>query len=262
MQSSQEAAMAAHVGLENFMSARPLARAMPYGALGSVRGHPIISRQRVAEQGVSTIALVDDHPVVLAGITAVFSDNPGFRIVATGSSLADVKAIAAEHRPDILLVDLKMDDCTLAAIAGIAEGFEPPRIIVFTASLNIDSAVKALRAGISGLVLKGATCDEILEAVETVARGEMFIARQYASQILVGLREKERSRTSDPANRLNMRERQIVDHLRQAKTNREIADSLSISEKTVKRYMTTLMQKLNARNRVEVAIHAQRQTAE
>jgi len=99
-------------------------------------------------------------------------------------------------------------------------------------------------------------CNELFEAVASVLRGEMFITRQYASQVLIGLRNKTQREAE--AVRLSVREKQIVDQLLQARTNREIADSLSISEKTVKRYMTALMLKMNARNRVEVAIHAQR----
>ena len=89
-----------------------------------------------------------------------------------------------------------------------------------------------------------------------VLAGQMFVTRQYASQVMNGLRDRARRQALDEAIKLNVREKQIIGHLMQARTNREIAAELHISEKTVKHYMTGLMLKLKARNRDEVVIAA------
>jgi DNA-binding NarL/FixJ family response regulator len=229
----------------------------PYSEWDSQRSGLSYSEPEPAAERNVTIALVDDHPVVVEGVAAVFSAEPRYQVVARGSSAADVLSIVASYRPDIILVDLNMPGDALAVITEVAHGPFDTKVIVFTAYSSVDSAMKALDSGASGLVLKGATCDELFEAVESVLAGEMFIARQYANQMVMGLRRRQQ-RSANQETRLNVREKQIVERLMQAKTNREIAVSLSISEKTVKRYMTALMLKLKARNRVEVVLQAQK----
>lgn len=154
-------------------------------------------------------------------------------------------------------MDLSMPGDVFSVITDIVAHSDRTKIIVFTAFSSVDSAMRALDAGATGFVLKGATFDELFEAIEAVMRGEMFITKQYASQVLGGLRNRAQREAVNRSVKLNIREKQIVEHLLKARTNREIASSLLISEKTVKRYMTTLMLKLHARNRVEVAIQAQ-----
>ena len=205
------------------------------------------------------IGFVDDHPVVLAGISSVFAADSRFTVLARGSSSDDAKSIAETLHPHILFMDLTMPGDVLRTITEISQGGRT-KVIVFTAVSSIDGAMAALDAGASGFVLKGATCDELFEAVAAVLRGDVFIARQFASRMLIGLRDRQQKALTQPE-RLNVREQQIVDRLLQAETNREIAVSLAISEKTVKRYMTALMAKFNARNRVEVVIQAQRLAA-
>jgi DNA-binding NarL/FixJ family response regulator len=89
-----------------------------------------------------------------------------------------------------------------------------------------------------------------------VVSGQMYVTREYASEVMNGLRDRARQQALSDAIKLNVREQQIISHLMQARTNREIAAELRISEKTVKHYMTGLMAKLKARNRVEVVIAA------
>ncbi|HET7717717.1 MAG TPA: response regulator transcription factor [Bauldia sp.] len=219
--------------------------------------HPGLSAVAPTVGPEVTVALADDHPVILEGVSALLSARPGYRVIAKGSSADDARMIAETIRPDIMLMDLNMPGDALAAISGIVQGGSSTKILVFTAYSSIDSAMKALDSGAGGLVLKGATCDELFQAIESVLAGEMFIARQYANQLMMGLRSRSHPKISE-SERLNVREKQILDRLMKAETNREIAVGLSISEKTVKRYMTALMLKLKARNRVEVVLRAQK----
>lgn len=145
-----------------------------------------------------------------------------------------------------------------AAIAEISRGQSNVKTIVFTAFSSVDSALRALDAGAMGFVLKGSTLTETFEAIEAVRHGELFITKQYASQVLSGLRNRARQDEINKAIKLSVREKQILEQLMHGRTNREIADGLLLSEKTVKHYMTSLMSKLNARNRVELVIEAQK----
>lgn len=206
----------------------------------------------------TTIAFVDDHPVLLRGIADLFEQHPEFEVVGLGGAAVDALEVAKDKSPEILFLDLSMPGDVFAAITEIAQNHPFTRIIVFTAFSSVDSALRALDAGAMGFVLKGSTYDELFEAVSAVRRGEMFVTRQYATQVLSGLQKRKRAEEVRASVRLSVREQQIVAQLMHARTNREIATSLSLSEKTVKHYMTGLMAKLKARNRLEVLIAAQK----
>lgn len=194
--------------------------------------------------------------MILQGIASLFRSDEKFELVGTATTADGAFEIATTNQLDVLVMDLSMPGDTLMTIGRIAAAVPETKIIIFTAFSSIDSALKALDAGATGFVLKGAPCAELFEAIEMVMTGQMYITRQYASQVMTGLRERTRRQALQESVRLNVRERQIVGHLLQARTNREIALELRISEKTVKHYMTGLMSKLKARNRVEVVIAA------
>jgi Response regulator containing a CheY-like receiver domain and an HTH DNA-binding domain len=205
---------------------------------------------------VVTIAIADDHPVLLAGIAALLKSNDRFRIVGEADSADASFELARLTRPDVMIMDLSMPGDVFRTIGQIAATHPDTHVLVFTAFCSVESALKALDAGATGFVLKGSPSAELIEAVDTVASGQMFVTRQYASQVMNGLRDRNRRQALQEAIKLNVREKQIIGHLLQARTNKEIAAELHISEKTVKHYMTGLMLKLKARNRVEVVIAA------
>ena len=205
----------------------------------------------------TTIAFVDDHPILVEGLKGLFSDLASYSVLATGCSASEAWQIVEAHQPDVLFMDLSMPGDVFSAIAKIVRAPARTRVVVYTAFSSVDSAMRALDAGATGFVLKSSPVDEIFVAVESVMREELFITGQYASQVMSGLRNRAQREALARKVKLNVREKQIVEYLRQARTNREIALSMSISEKTVKHYMTTLMQKLHARNRVEVVVQSQ-----
>jgi two-component system, NarL family, nitrate/nitrite response regulator NarL len=200
------------------------------------------------------IAFVDDHPAMLQGLISLFSKNSDYDIVATGASACDAWKITEAHKPDILFMDLSMPGNVYSVIEDISQHLEETKVVVCTAFSSVDSAMRALDAGASGFVLKTSGADEFYAAANSVHRGDLFITGEYASQVMRGLRNRKQQEPAGASVKLSVREQQIVDLLHDAHTNREIAATLAISEKTVKRYMTTLMQKLHARNRVEVAV--------
>jgi DNA-binding NarL/FixJ family response regulator len=196
--------------------------------------------------------------VLLEGISVLFARDPRFEVVATGASAEAALLIVAEHQPEVLIMDLSMPGNVFGAITEISRTSPAVKIIVFTAFSSVDSALRALDAGAMGFVLKGSVLGELFEAIASVRRDQLFITQQYASQVMSGLRNRARREELAKEVRLSVREKQIMGHLMQARTNREIADTLLISEKTVKHYMTSLMSKLKARNRVQLVIEAQK----
>lgn len=204
----------------------------------------------------TTIAIVDDHPVVIQGLKSAFLTEDWCEVVAAGGAAADARRIAAEAKPDVMLIDLSMPGDVFDAITEITQT-STSRVIVFTAYSNLDSALRALNAGALGFVVKGADFDELIRAMRAVMSGELYIGQPFATQVMATIRSKIR-REEQPQPVLSQREKLIINQLLMAKTNKQIAEDLNVSEKTVKRTMTFLMKKLNAKNRVEVAVNAQK----
>jgi DNA-binding NarL/FixJ family response regulator len=201
-----------------------------------------------------TIAFVDDHPVLVSGVAAIFADDDEFQVIAKGGCADEAIEICALHRPDVIVIDLNMPGDVFAAIADISRTSPRTRILAYTASVEIDIAVKTLRSGASGYVVKGSSAEELRDGIIAVLGGETFVTRGLAGKVLTALANQIGSAS---ATKLSTRETQVVRLLYRGCTNREIAESLKISEKTVKHYMTILMNKLNVRNRLEVVMAAQ-----
>jgi len=208
--------------------------------------------------GMKTIAIVDDHPLLAEGLAAVLGRYDHLSVIATGNKAGDVLDIIDDYAPDIVLLDLNMPGDAFAMLREVQGRSCLTKLVVFTASTSTDHAVNALAAGAAGFVLKGSQAAELVEAIDAVARGEIFITPSFAAKVIGALQTKEAEKRAAERLKLSVREEQIVRLLLVGKQNREIAEALDLSEKTVKSYMSNLMAKLNARNRLEVVIAAQK----
>ncbi|MDO9417827.1 response regulator transcription factor [Pararhizobium sp.] len=205
-----------------------------------------------------TVAFVDDHPVLLEGLVSLYSGKDDLTIVGRGSNAVDALKIAEQLVPDVLVVDLSMPGDSLAAIEIISRTMPNTKVVIFTAASSIEMAVKALNSGASGYVLKGSTAEDLHNAIVAVHNGDTYMTPGFATKVIMSMKTAEIRQKAFNTKRLSAREEQIVHCLMKGRTNREIAVSLDISEKTVKHYMTVLMQKLDVRNRVEVVLAAQK----
>ena len=202
------------------------------------------------------IALVDDHPTLLRGVQALLNEDERYEVVGTGSQAQDIVALAQSVSPDILIVDLSMPGDVLVAIESVM-AMARSKVIVFTAYGDVDLAMRALDAGAQGFVLKGRPVEELGEAIETVQRGELFVSPDFSKKLVAGFRNHSKREKDLQAAKLSMRERQLIDCLLKAQSNKEIARTLNLSEKTVKHYMTNLMNKLRVKSRIEVVLAVQ-----
>ena len=205
-----------------------------------------------------SIALIDDHPLMIEALSSLLKRIGGFTVVGMGTTAIDVVEISRQTHPQIAVVDLSMPGDVYGAIANAIKISPSTKIVAFTAATGVETAIRALDAGASGYVLKGSTTSELIQAILTVQSGQTYITQSFASRVVAGLRDVSLRRKAAEAVRFSIREDQIVRLLLVGFTNKAIAASLKISEKTVKNYMTILMQKLSARNRLEVVIAAQR----
>jgi DNA-binding NarL/FixJ family response regulator len=203
------------------------------------------------------LVLVDDHPTLLAGLATIFAADRRYEIVGTGASAPEALELARAKVPDVMIVDLSMPGEVFAAIDEISLEYPMLKLVVFTAFANVDLALRALDAGAHAFVLKGRPADDLFDAIAAVRRGELFVSPEFSQRLVAGFRNRTR-REATTTLKLSAREQQLVDCLLEGQTNKEIARTLALTEKTVKHYMTNLMTKLQVKNRLEVVLAAKR----
>lgn len=203
------------------------------------------------------LALFDDHPILLEGMVGLFADMKEYDVVGKGSCAIEAVEISLRSGAEAIILDLDMPGDVFEVIRNFRRRKPDIKILIFTASNAIDQAVKALECGANGYVLKGSRIEDLANAIRSVMDGETYITQQMAARVIMALRQASLQQSGKQKVQLSSREQQVTDLLMKGKTNREIAATLKISEKTVKHYMTVLMQKMHARNRVEVVLAVQ-----
>ncbi len=205
-----------------------------------------------------TIAVIDDHPLLREGVSSTLAAVADFEIVGQGENHADALRIARQEMPDIILLDISMPGGGVEAARDIHEEMPAIRLVMLTASEDEKDVMSALQAGASAYILKGIGGKELIDIVRRVSSGETFITPSLATNILLHTYNHEPEQKHGLIDKLNERESSILKALERGLTNKQIADELFLSEKTIKHYMTNILQKLQVRNRVEAALLAQK----
>jgi len=206
------------------------------------------------------VVIVDDHALFRDGLTTILGAEPDIEVVGEGGSAGDAIRLTHDLLPEIILLDLDMPDGGLAAARTIANEYPVTKIVILTASEDDDHLIAALRIGARAYILKGVAARELIRILRAVAAGESYVPPALAASLLLEMHEPG-IKSSDPGNLINgltERERDILEGLAAGLSNKEIGQKLYLSEKTVKHYMTNILQKLQVRNRVEAALLAQR----
>jgi DNA-binding NarL/FixJ family response regulator len=201
------------------------------------------------------VLVVDDHQLFREGVVATIGQEPDFEVVGQAASLDDALAQAQELLPDLVLLDLYMPGGSgLEALPALREKLPDARIVMLTVSEDPEAVMQAIRDGARGYLVKGIRAEAFLEALRAVSAGESYVSPAVAGYVLRELHGAERARSDVES--LTNREREVLELLARGQTNREIAEALTISEKTVKRHVTGVLAKLHARNRTEAALLA------
>jgi two-component system, NarL family, nitrate/nitrite response regulator NarL len=213
----------------------------------------------MTETELIRVVLADDHPIYREGLARTLMDS-GIDVVAQAKDAGEALAAARAHHPDVLLLDLSMPGGGgLAVLAELQKDEAPPKTAILTASEEDDDVMAALRAGALGYILKGVGAGELVDLVRDIAGGRTYVSPGLAGRLLVALRRPvpAAARAADgPLSDLSKREEDILKLVAQGKSNREVGLALDLQEKTVKHYMTSILQKLQVRNRVEAAMLA------
>lgn len=200
------------------------------------------------------VSLICGHPLLLEGMAYAISSRDDYSIVSQAGLALEALNIAKLDRPDILILDPADYEHIFDTISKIVQLPSNPKVVVLSAYKNIEYVMQALDAGATGYLTYASTSGEFLECTQTVLGGDTFVSPCIAAKLIASLRTAALRKAAAQKLRLTLREEQIVALLRKGKTNREMAVELNLSEKTVKHYMTVLMQKLAARSRLEVVL--------
>jgi DNA-binding NarL/FixJ family response regulator len=201
------------------------------------------------------ILVADDHPIVREGLVAILDTQEDFEVIGEAGSGREAIERMDESAPDVLLLDLEMPDLDgLAVLQHLRDHESPVRAIVFTVFDTDDRILSAVRTGAKGYLLKGAPREQIFSAVRIVSQGGSLLEPVVASKLMEHL-----NRTRNDPDALTPRELEVLPLLAQGLLNKEIADRLDITERTVKFHVSSILGKLGAGNRTEaVSIAAQR----
>lgn len=201
------------------------------------------------------LLLVDDHALFRQGVIYSMTQQDDMEVCGEAGDAASALNKARVALPDVILLDVNLPDRSgLDLVADLHGELPYCKIVMLTVSDDHDALMKALMDGASGYVLKGVSADELARAVRSVHSGETYVTPAMAGHLLAELTREQRG-ASQPE-QLTERERSILELVAIGRTNREIAATLFLSEKTVKHYMTNILQKLQVRNRVEAALKA------
>jgi DNA-binding NarL/FixJ family response regulator len=206
------------------------------------------------------VLIADDQDIVRAGLTMILDAQPDIEVVGEAANGREAVTLARELRPDVCLLDIRMPEMDGIEATGHLAGpdvADPLAVIVIT-TFDLDEYVHgALKAGARGFLLKDAGPELLTQAIHAAANGDALIAPSITARLLATFAHTiPRQPTAQPIEPLTSREEQILISVAQGWTNHEIADYLHISISTVKTHLASLMRKLNARNRVEIAMWA------
>jgi len=196
------------------------------------------------------VLLVDDHPVVRAGLRAVLDASDGIAVVGEASDGAGGLASARVLRPDVVLMDLQMGAGMdgVEATRRIAAMDDPPHVLILTTYDTDADILRAVEAGASGYLLKDAPTQQLVDAVHAAARGETVLAPPVAGRLMSRLRSDRRDLTG--------RELEVLRLVAAGKTNRDISKELYVSEATVKSHLVHIFAKLDVDSRTAAVARA------
>jgi two-component system, NarL family, response regulator len=204
----------------------------------------------MTDTAIIRIMIVDDHPVVRAGLAGMLSTQPDMKVIASASSGNEAIAMLETVKPDVILMDLRMSGMSgLDAIRAINLRTDPPRILVLTSFDTDEDIYQTVGAGAQGYILKDVPQDRLLEAIHLVYEKKRYFPADIAARLI------ERMARSN----LTPREHQVLQYVAKGLTNKEIGRVFGISENTARNHVNSIIEKLEVSDRTEAATIAIRQ---
>ena len=210
-----------------------------------------------ARDAAIRVLIADDHEVVRIGLAALLDGQPGLSVVAQAGSGAEAVRLARRHRPDVVVMDIRMPDGSgIDACRAITEDPGEIPVIMLTSHADSDALFDAIDAGASGYVLKQVGSRELIEAVRTVAGGGSLLDPAVTRRVLDRLRNATRLEEAGAFTELTEQERRVLAHIADGASNREIGQRMGLAEKTVRNYVSSILAKLALESRAQAAAYA------
>jgi DNA-binding NarL/FixJ family response regulator len=204
------------------------------------------------------IVLADDHTILREGLRALLSADPDFEIIGEAGDGREAVRCVEKLGPDLLLMDLSMPRMSgMDAISEIKRRYPETKIIALTVHKTEEYLLSTLQAGVDGYVLKDATHDELVMAIHNVMAGKRYLSPGISEKVIEGyLDGKEDSLAASSWQKLSQREREVLKLIAEGYKNKEIAEDLCISLKTVEKHRANLMKKLDLHNAAALTVYA------
>ncbi|WP_417562615.1 response regulator [Microbacterium sp.] len=204
-----------------------------------------------------SVAIVDDQPLIRAGLRMVIESQPDFEVAGEAGDGAAAIEVARAHHPDVMLTDIRMPGTDgIRAIPGILAASSATRVVMLT-TFDLDEYVyAALRAGASAFLLKDAGPEQIIAAVRSVVAGDLLLAAAVTRRLIEQYVARPQPADDGPLRTLTDRERDVLQAMAQGLSNVEIGAVLHVSEGTVKTHVSRILYKLGLRDRVQAVIAA------
>jgi DNA-binding NarL/FixJ family response regulator len=206
------------------------------------------------------VMVADDQGIVRTGLTAILNAQPGIEVVGEAADGREAVEVARRLRPDVCLVDIRMPELDGIEVTRLLAGpdVEDPLAIVVITTFDRDEYVHgALKAGARGFLLKDAGPELLAQAIHAAAKGDALIAPSVTARLLSAFSDLRAERPpAQPLEPLTEREEEVLLAVATGRTNAEIADDLYMSLSTAKTHLASIMRKIGARNRVEIAMWA------
>ena len=203
------------------------------------------------------VVLVDDHALVRLGLKTLINDQDDMEVVGEAGTAQEASLVVERLHPQVVLMDIRLPgEGGLDATRRIVDRFPETKVVMLTSFADEELGMSAIRAGAVGYLLKEVGNEEVLRGIRAAAQGNSVMDAATTSRLFARVRTAERKQEEDAFRDLTDREMAVLYEVGQGKTNPEIAQSLNISEKTARNYVSNILEKLQLSNRIELATYS------
>ena len=203
------------------------------------------------------ILLVDDHEVVRLGLKSLLERHPQFEIIGEAASAREALEQVEANHPDVVVMDIRLPGTSgIEACEEITSHYPETRVLMLTSYAEDEMLFSAIRAGASGYILKQIGGEELVRALEAVARGEALLDPAVTQRVFQEVRRAVKEEEASAFMHLSQQEKHVLLLVSEGRTNREIAKALFLGEGTVRNYVSSILSKLGVSNRAEAAAYA------
>jgi two-component system, NarL family, response regulator DevR len=202
------------------------------------------------------LLLVDDHEVLRLGLRTLFTEVGGFQVVGEAATVAAAVTEASRLKPKVILMDVRLPDGSgIDACRSIRTAHSDTRVLFLTSFADDDAVLATILAGADGFLLKEVSSEQLIDAVKTVASGRSILDPSVTHRVLAKVRSLSTPASTGKLEPLSAQEERVLALVAEGKTNKEIAASLNLSDKTVGHYLENIFQKLHVTRRAQAAVY-------